>query len=65
MAARDWRQVSEACPECGSFYRRGDFCNRCKAFAPVKDESEEQVFSREGWAPRGRIWDSKLHRYVR
>lgn len=59
----DIRQVSEPCPKCGSYYRRGDVCNICGAVAPVPVELDIS-FSREGKACRGRVWDKKLHRYV-
>jgi len=28
--AHEWRQVNAPCPACGSFYRRGGWCSRCK-----------------------------------
>ncbi len=60
------RQVNEPCPKCGSSYRRGDFCNmpECKAYAPETVSEKDEGFSRLGKPIRGRIWDSKLHKYI-
>ena len=58
------RQVSEPCPKCGSYYRRGDVCNICGEVAPVKELSD-RTYSLEGRQCRGRVWDKKLHRYLK
>lgn len=29
-AKRDWRQVDDPCPKCGSYYRIKEKCNKCK-----------------------------------
>jgi hypothetical protein len=28
------RQAPHACSRCGSWYRRGDYCNKCNAYEP-------------------------------
>lgn len=56
------RQVHAPCPECGSWYRRGDLCNICKTFAPVARTADKR-FSREGHAPIGRVWNKSTHKY--
>lgn len=62
------RQVyPHACPNCGSMYRVGDHCNKCNVLAPAPDHKQDRQGIHNftgGKAPRGRIWDSKLHRYV-
>lgn len=64
MAAQ--RQADKPCPDCGSMYRDGDACNKCGSQAPVPESFyDPDLFTREGRAPRGRIWDSKKHKYVR
>jgi methionyl-tRNA synthetase len=58
------RQVSNPCPKCGSHYRRGDLCNACFTYAPVAAERSKTFY--ESYAdkdPKGRIWDSKQHKY--
>lgn len=58
------RQVSTPCSKCGSMYRNGELCNICKSIELVK-ESETMMFSLEGKPPIGRVWDKKLHRYIK
>jgi methionyl-tRNA synthetase len=54
------RQVTEPCPACGSYYRRGEQCNICDTHAPVAPPPK-----RERRIPQfGRIWSSKERRYI-
>lgn len=60
------RQVGTPCPKCGSYYRRGDYCNvkKCGTYAPVALEPVDR-FSMAGREPTGQTWSKKLHRYLR
>lgn len=59
------RQVKTPCTHCGSYYRRGDYCNKCWSLAPVSDDQSEEKFSLAGRPPKGRNWDSKQRKYVK
>jgi methionyl-tRNA synthetase len=54
-------QVENACPSCGSFYRRGDQCNMCGMIAPEKPEEITRIIN---CAPAGRLWSKSRHRYL-
>ena len=58
------RQSDKPCPECGSWYRSGDQCNVCGVSAPVAESFYKQGrFSYNNRKAKGRIWDSKAHKY--
>lgn len=63
--------MMEPCPgtlpdgsPCGSVYRRGDCCNACGTFAPEMAIPDSDDHAGRKSQRFGRIWDSKLHRYV-
>lgn len=61
-----WRMVKLPCRKCGSFYRYGDFCNKCHSYMPYPQiDFEKDTFSIAGHAPIGRKWSKKLHRYLK
>jgi len=56
-------QASSACPQCGSWYRNVDKCNRCGVV--IAEQTEEKPVSRSlGVRSGGRLWSKKLHRYL-
>lgn len=62
------RQADRPCTICGSWYRRGDKCNRCGSSQSVPESfytgPDTNDFSLTGRPPKGRQWDSKKHKYV-
>lgn len=65
--ANQLRQADRPCTNCGSWYRRGDYCNRCGFLQPVPESfytGPDTKFSLLGRPPKGRQWDSKKHKYV-
>lgn len=66
------RQVNEACKamiwneknkeyeQCGSYYRNGEYCNICKAHAPVKEVERAFVQKKS----HGTGWDKKAHKVI-
>lgn len=50
------------CPNCGSYYRNDDKCNKCNAIVdePIVNQSHRAIGVRIG----GRLWNKKLHRYL-
>ena len=59
------RQVAHPCPHCGSYYRRDDRCNICGEVVQETIAETEDKFSRAGRSTVGKIWNAKLHRYMK
>jgi ribosomal protein S14 len=58
------RQADRPCSVCGSWYRKGNDCNKCGEHEPVPESFYvDQGYSVANRPPKGRIWDSKAHKY--
>lgn len=56
-------QASSACPQCGSWYRNVDKCNKCGVV--IVEQAEEKTVSKSiGARFGGRLWSKKLGRYL-
>lgn len=56
-------QTSSACPQCGSWYRNVDKCNKCGVV--IVEQAEEKTVSKSiGARSCGRLWSKKLGRYL-
>jgi ribosomal protein L32 len=63
------KQAHRACPNCGSWYRRGVNCNRCGVEDAVPDsfydgEKISKAF-KLGKESQGMGWDKKAHKVIR
>jgi len=57
-------QASSACPQCGSWYRNVDKCNRCGVV--IVELIQEKAVSRAiGSRSGGKLWSKKLGRYLK
>ncbi len=51
-----------SCPECGSWYRNGTKCSYEKCGIEIKDP--EYIRPEKRIRQKGKLWSSKLHRYL-
>jgi len=56
-------QASSACPQCGSWYRNVDKCNRCEVVF-VEPVQEKTVPRSIGVRSGGRLWSKNIGRYL-
>jgi methionyl-tRNA synthetase len=53
-------QATAPCPECGSWYRDGDKCNKCGAVVDDKNTEDAKFICKTN----ARQWSKKHHRYL-